>query len=146
MIEISRAEKHFFYGLKNKIKNFWDNTRIHGNFTEEFEKIFGSGSFIRFIKILNNIENEYIGKDEIHVLVSSFFEDDELWNNKSCINIITLLNYGLSGELASQKSSIKPIEQIDYFLLSYFKYAKIETIHDIETFFLQNQKYILKNA
>ncbi len=135
MLELKNDKCGWCISLLNQMQNFWDNTRIHGNFVNEFEDIFGKGSFSIFIDKIAGLDERLLDIDEMHEVISPFFDNALLWENKKVFQIVRLLNYKSSGIKSTDNKAI--ITSIDYLLLTYFKYGKTDIIHDIERFYVK---------
>ena len=136
MNELAENQKNIFVRVRNKMRNFWDNTKIHGNFTEEFNDIFGDNAFLKFLLKIEDIDNKYLTLQDIHDLVAPFFSESTLWDNKKVKQAIRILNYKSSGEKLTNNTEI--IHSVDYLLLTYFRYGKTDVINDIEKFYIKN--------
>jgi hypothetical protein len=128
--EFKKKEYGFSMKVRNFLHNFWDNTRIYGNFVKQFEELFGDSSFDIFLQKLDDLNREYLEIHDIHKLIGCFFNDVELWENKKVLQAMRILNYRSSGVKMTSNSEI--IQSIDYLLLSYFKYGKSDIMHEVE--------------
>jgi|GEM_PF-3265262 hypothetical protein len=135
MLELQMAQRSFTTRIKNKVRNFWDNTKIHGNFSVEFEDIFGHGSFDVFLNIIDGLDDKHLDIKDIHDVVAPFFNSAELWNNKKVTQVMRVLNYKSKGVKVDSNKEI--ISSLDYLLLTYFKYGKTDVMHDIERFYIK---------
>jgi len=135
MQDLAQNQNNIFVRFKNQMQNFWDNTKIHGNFTREFDDIFGKGNFEVFLNAIESIENKYLTLTDIHDLVTPFFDTSTLWDNRKVKQAMRVLNYKSSGDKLSSNTDI--INSIDYLLLTYFKYGKADAIYDIEKFYIK---------
>jgi hypothetical protein len=136
MIELAQNQKNICIRILNRMRNFWDNTKIHGNFTREFDDIFGEDSFNMFVNTVQDLDDKYLTVSDIHNIVSPFFDKSLLWDNKKVRQAMRILNYKSLGEKVTNNNDI--INSIDYLLLTYFKYGKSDVINDIEKFYIKN--------
>jgi hypothetical protein len=137
MLELKKAQSSSWIRFKNHMRNFWDNTKIHGNFSYEFEDIFGKDSFVKFVETIDGLDDKHLDIKDIHDVVAPFFTNADLWSNKKVSQVMRILNYKSKGVRVDNNKDI--ISSLDYLLLTYFKYGKTDVMHDIEKFYLKNQ-------
>ena len=133
LTECADESHHLISKIKNSINNFWDNTKIHGNFPSEFENIFGEKSFDKFLSKIKEIEGKYIEQSQIHEVISAFFCNKELWENQKIRRMVKIVSKNfLTEEEEIEMEHQNIMESLDYIILTYFKYGKSEVIYDIE--------------